>query len=453
METVEGVAAVRVKGGLEEEIRIELNEKQLTLIGMDIQQVRDRLAQENVNLAGGNLKEGQTEYLVRTLNEFQNINEIRDLVIGRWNGVDIKIKDVGNVYRTNKEREIITRINGTESVEIEIFKEADANIVSVAKKVKDKLYGTEVQREFVENLKQQEELKKEKKEEKKEEKAQGRQRGGPGGMGDAMRKAQMTNFISYQLPDGIEIETLSDQSIFIENSVNEVKNTAMMGGALAIIVLFIFLRKLLPTLIIAIAIPVSIVATFAPMRIFDVTLNIMSLGGLALGIGMLVDNSIVVLESIYRCREEGDDLITATLRGVSEVGGAVIASTLTTIAVFFPIVFVEGVAGQVFGDMALTVVFSLLASLAVALFVIPMLSSRQTSVFIKDAQVTRIPKQYILNFPLKDKVKTLFEENNKDSFGQKFKTWIVLFLESIFTWLFKHLYMMLAYFIFVILTG
>ena len=143
------------------------------------------------------------------------------------------------------------------------------------------------------------------------------------------------------------------------------------------------------TLIVGISIPISVVATFAPMKIFDVSLNIMSLGGLALGIGMLVDNSIVVLESISRCREEGDGLVQATIRGVGEVGGAVFASTLTTIAVFFPIVFVEGVAGQIFGDMSLTVVFSLLASLAVALFLIPMLSSRETSKFVASAQIYR----------------------------------------------------------------
>ena len=173
---------------------------------------------------------------------------------------------------------------------------------------------------------------------------------------------------------------MSDQSIFIENAVNEVKSTAVIGGILAIIVLFVFLRNLTATLIMGISIPISVISTFAPMKIFYVSLNIMSLGGLALGIGMLVDNSIVVLESISRCREEGDDLIQATIRGVGEVGGAVFASTLTTIAVFFPIVFVEGVAGQVFGDMSLTVVFSLLASLAVALFLIPMLASRESQV-------------------------------------------------------------------------
>jgi len=164
LESVDGVAAIKVKGGLEEEIRVELDENQLTLIGMDIQTVRNRLTQENVNLAGGNLKEGQTEYLVRTLNEFRSIKEIEELVIGQFNGINIKIKDIGRVSRTSKEREIITRIKGTESVEIEIYKEADANIVAVAKRVKNRLYGTVEQQEFVAEMKRQEEEAKKRKE-------------------------------------------------------------------------------------------------------------------------------------------------------------------------------------------------------------------------------------------------------------------------------------------------
>ena len=192
----------------------------------------------------------------------------------------------------------------------------------------------------------------------------------------AMEHLRMIDFISHRLPPGAKLELLSDQSGFIENSITEVQINALIGGTMAVLVLFVFLRNVVHTLIVGLTIPVSIMATFAPMYMFDVSLNIMSLGGLALGIGMLVDNSIVVLESIFRCREEGDDLVQATVRGTGEVGTAVFASTLTTITVFFPIVFVEGVAGQIFGDMALTVVFSLLASLGVALFFIPMLASR-----------------------------------------------------------------------------
>ncbi len=410
LETIDGVAAVKVKGGLEEEIRVELNEQKLTLIGMNIRMVEERLMQENVNLAGGNLKEGQTEYLVRTLNEFKSTEEIANVIIGRFNNVDIKVQDVGRVYRTSKEREIITRINSKESVEIEIFKEADANIVSVAERVKNRLYGTVAQQEFVAKMKAEQEgsTQPAKKDQKKNNP--------PGG---EFMAGMMTNFLAYSLPEGIHIETLTDQSIFIKNSIDEVKSTAIVGGILAVIVLFVFLRRLGPTVIIGLSIPISIIATFAPLRMFDVSLNIMSLGGLALSIGMLVDNSIVVLENIARRRDEGDDLLTATIRGVSEGGGAVIASTLTTIAVFFPIVFVEGVAGQVFGDMALTVVFSLLASLAVALFLIPMLSSRQAGQMSVAAGSTTFNTDFILRFKNREEVDLLLSETNRSALAEK----------------------------------
>ena len=405
LEKQEGVAAVKVKGGLEEEIHVALNERQIAIMGLDIGQINARLAANNVNMPGGNLREGQVEYLIRTLNEFQTIDEISELIIAQQGGADIHLRDIGEVYRSHKDREIVTRVNGGESIEIEIYKEADANIVEVAHLVRNALYGLPVQRAFVDQLQKEEEKKQaeeegageEEEEEKgeeeeeeegekeKEEEEGAEKKEGEGDLQEEKRAAarqaieflKMTDFISFRLPEGAELEVLSDQSVFIQNSIDEVKSSAMLGGLMAVLVLFIFLRNVVHTLIIGLTIPISIVATFAPMYIFDVSLNIMSLGGLALGVGMLVDNSIVVLESIFRCREEGDDLIRATIRGTGEVGTAVFASTLTTIAVFFPIVFVEGVAGQVFGDMSLTVVFSLLASLCVALFFIPMLASRQ----------------------------------------------------------------------------
>jgi HAE1 family hydrophobic/amphiphilic exporter-1 len=425
LETVEGVAAVKVKGGLEEEIRVELDEQKLTIIGIDIQQVKNRLAQENINLAGGNLKEGETEYIVRTLNEFRDVGEISEIVVGNWNGREIKIRDIANVKRTNKEREIITRINGAESVEIEIYKEADANIVNVAKVVSNIIFGTTEQQEFVKQLALKEKDKKKTAEKSKQ--------AGPGmaGAGAALQKRMMTNFIAYNLPDGVKIDKLSDQSIFIENAVNEVKSTAVLGGILAVIILFVFLRNFTLTLIVGISIPISVVATFAPMKIFDVSLNIMSLGGLALGIGMLVDNSIVVLESISRCREEGDGLVQATIRGVGEVGGAVFASTLTTIAVFFPIVFVEGVAGQIFGDMSMTVVFSLLASLAVALFLIPMLSSRTTSKYITSERIQELRSNNIISYSTEALMKRLAENEEKEySVSQLAKTGFIYIFKT-----------------------
>ncbi len=355
LEKVPGVAAVKVKGGYEEEIRVDVKEKQLAVLGLSLQQVSQRLYQENINIAGGNLKDGDTEYVVRTLNEFADLDEIRDLVVAYHDGVPVRLRDFAEVRTYFKDRQVITRVNGEEAVEIAVYKEADANLVAVSRAVRNRIFGTESQRARWEAQK--------------------------AGGGKALFPP---GYIAAELPEGMHMDLLSDRSTFVEASIAEVRNTALMGGVLAVIVLYFFLRNIITTLIIGTAIPISVIATFAPMHLADVTLNIMSLGGLALGIGMLVDNSIVVLESIFRCREEGDSILQAAARGAGEVGGAVTASTLTTIAVFFPIVFVEGVAGQVFGDMALTVVFSLLASLAVALYFIPMLASRDfTSYFQK----------------------------------------------------------------------
>lgn len=367
LDQIPGVAAIKVKGGLEEEIRVEINEKKLALTQINISQVKDRLMQENINLAGGSLKEGQTEYLVRTLNEFKNIEEMQNLVVGYLDRAPVYLKDIAHVYKTSKEREIVTKINNKESVEIEIYKSAEANIVEVAKSIRLRFFGPA---EKPAELKSLNDAGKEKSKENAEKKKDNNGKDVPVGLAGSA-------------PDGVKFSILSDQSVFIKNSIDEVKSAAMSGGLLAILILLIFLRNFKSTLIVALSIPISVLATFAPMNLMHVTLNIMSLGGLALGIGMLVDNSIVVLESIFRCREEGDGLVEATIRGTHEVGGAVTASTLTTVAVFFPIIFVKGVAGQIFGDMALTIVFSLLASLGVALVFIPMLVSRTSSLNVE----------------------------------------------------------------------
>ena len=326
LEPIEGVAAVKVKGGLEEEIQVRLLEEQLRRTNLSIDTVIKRLQAENINLAGGSMRDGRTRYLVRTVNEFKDLADIRELVIVSREGRDVKLKDIAEVDSGFKDRDVITRVDGREAVEVEVYKEADANIVDMAGRVTTATVS-------------------------------------------AVRPRLQSEY-------GADISVLTDRSLFIESSIDEVRDTAISGGMLAIIILFLFLRDIKSTLIVAISIPISVLVTFAPLNMAGVSLNIMSLGGLALGIGMLVDNSIVVLESIHRCKEEGDDYITATVRGTSEVGSAVISSTLTTVAVFFPMVFVEGIAGQMFGDLGLTVVFSLLASLAVALFLIPMLASR-----------------------------------------------------------------------------
>ncbi|MFQ5741816.1 MAG: efflux RND transporter permease subunit, partial [Acidobacteriota bacterium] len=319
------VAAVRVSSGLEEEIAVELDESLLASLGISIQEVTQRLGQENINLTGGTLQEGESKYLVRTLNEFATVDEINDVIVAQRQGVPIRVSDIGTVYTGHKDRDIITRINGRESVEIAVFKAADANTVSVARGVRERLAGLE-------------------------EEYKGKR-------------------------DPLDFEVVFDQSEFIQQSIDEVLQTAMYGGILAVVVLFAFLRSIKSTVIIGLSIPLSIVTTFFLMYSWDISLNIMSLSGLALGIGMLVDNSIVVLESIFRYQQSGYSPREAASRGAGEVGSAVVASTLTTICVFAPIVFVEGIAGQLFGDQALTVTFSLVASLLVAIMLIPMLAS------------------------------------------------------------------------------
>ncbi len=323
IEALEGVAAAQVSGGLEEEIRVEVDEARLAALGLPIGTINRVLREENINASGGRLRDRNAEYIVRTLSRFEDLADIENVTVSARGGKVVKLGDVATVTRTHKDRTTITHIGGRESVEIAVFKEGDANIVEMAQRVKGHL--------------------------------------------DRLRN---------ELPDGMNIEVLFDQSLFIAQAIQEVRNNALVGGLLAVVVLFVFLCDFRSTLIIGVAIPLSIVATFILMLTKGVSLNIMSLGGLALGVGMLVDNSIVVLESIHRRREqagEGADLSEEVARGAGEVAGAVTASTLTTLAVFVPIVFVVvGVAGQIFRDQALTVTFSLAVSLVVALTFTPM---------------------------------------------------------------------------------
>jgi HAE1 family hydrophobic/amphiphilic exporter-1 len=325
LESLEGVAAVQVEGGLEEEIHVEVETARLARLGLSLNQVTGRLAAENVNLTGGLLKDGEAEFLVRTLNEFREVEEIGEIAVGQSGPALVKLKDVAQVRQGFREREVIARIGGREGVALSIFKEGDANTVQVHQAVLRRL--------------------------------------------DTFAQ-EYRNLLGES-----RIELVADQATFIRQSVDEVLNTALIGGTLAVLILYLFLRNLKSTAIISLSIPISVVATFFLMFASGVTLNIMSLGGLALGVGMLVDNSIVVLENIQRHRDQGLSILEAARVGSQEVGTAVSASTLTTICVFLPIVFVEGVAGQLFGDQSLTVTYSLVASLVVALMLIPMLSS------------------------------------------------------------------------------
>ena len=322
LEAEEGTAAVKVSGGLEDEIQIRVDQHKLSQLGISIGQISERIRTENVNLSGGRLEEGNQRFLVSRLNEFQSVDEFRDAIIAYVSGQPIYLRDVATVEQGYKDREAITRVKGQESVELAIYKEGDANTVQVAQRIERRL--------------------------------------------QAVRKS---------LPENFELITVYDQSTFISSAVSDVRLAAVLGGLIAIFVLYGFLRDARATTIVGIAIPVSVIGTFLLMYMNDISLNIMSLGGIALAVGMLVDNSIVVLENIVRKKEQGAGILEAAQTGTTEVGSAVVAATLTTIAVFFPMVFISGIAGQLFKDQALTVTFALTFSLIVALTLIPMLAS------------------------------------------------------------------------------
>ncbi len=322
LESIDGVAAVKISGGLEDEIQVLIDQDRLAQYGLTVAELTNRLNQENVNLSGGDLKQGTRRYLVRTVNQFQSVDDIRDLVVAVRGQQPIYLRDLATIEAGYKERKAIIRLNGREAVEVAIYREGDANTVQVANRAK-----------------------------------------------------QQIEKISETLTGRYTLQVVDDQSVFIEQAISQVKDAAIIGGVLAILIIYLFLRQGMPTLIIAVAIPLSVLSSFFLMNVSGLSLNIMSLGGLALAVGLLVDNAIVVLENISRHRAAGKRVLDAAIDGCSEVAGAVTASTLTTVAVFVPLVFVEGIAGQLFREQALTVTFTLILSLLVAVLVIPMLAS------------------------------------------------------------------------------
>lgn len=335
LESLLGVASVKLGGGLEQEYQVIIDQHKLAQLNLSSQEIINRINAENINISAGKLIEGNTQYLVRTLNQFTDIRQIGELVVYRENGQIITLNDIATIVDGYKERTDVTRINAVEAVELAIYKEGDANTVQVAKLINNKL--------------------------------------------DAINKS---------LGDRYQLTVVYDQSTFISNAISEVKSAALIGGLLAMLILYLFLRSIIPTLIISLSIPVSVIATFNMMYGNAISLNIMSLGGIALATGLLVDNAIVVLENIARYKEQGLSAVEAARKGTKEVSGAIIASTLTTLAVFVPLIFVEGVAGQLFADQAMTVAFALIASLIVALTLIPMLASRQVSQEVDESEAS-----------------------------------------------------------------
>ncbi len=322
LDPIAGVAAIKISGGYEKEIEILPDQFRMSQLGLSIDDISSRLRQENINLTGGAIKQGNELFLVRTINQFSDINDIRELIITTRGGRIIKVKDVAEVKLGYKDRKSINRLDGKEAIEMAIYKEGDSNTVSVAEAVK-------------------------------------------AGLQD----------IRKSLPEGSQLKIINDQSLFIKDAIDNVVSSAIIGGLLAVLVIFLFLRDAWATLIIALLIPVSVIAGFFFMYQAGVSFNIMSLGGVALAVGLLVDNGIVVLENIASKIKQQGEGVEAIQQGASDVGSAITASTLTTVAVFLPLVFVSGIAGQLFKDQALTVTFTLIVSLLFALLLIPMMSS------------------------------------------------------------------------------
>ena len=324
LEQLDGVALASITGGPVREIQVIVNPDLLQVHGVKVGDVTEALDRANYSAPGGTIRRGRYRYSLRTLGEFQQVEELQDVVVARPEGGGVlRLRDVATVGEGEAERETIARYNGVPAIGLLVYKEAGSNTVRVADSVDETL--------------------------------------------DQLRA---------EFPE-VTIEVASSQATFIRNAISNVVQALAVGGILAFLVLFLFLRDPRYPVAVGLAIPLSVLAAFTLCYLFDVSLNVMSLGGLALGVGMLVDNSIVVLENVFRHREEeGRGPVESASIGAREVAGAITASTLTTIAVFGPVLYVEGVAGALFADLSLAVAFSLLASLLVALTLLPVLAAR-----------------------------------------------------------------------------
>jgi HAE1 family hydrophobic/amphiphilic exporter-1 len=322
LERIPGVAAVNVRGGLEREIHVALDPAKINALAIPLESIIARIREGNVNIPAGTIEKGNFEITIRTPGEYTNLKQLQDTVIAVRQGAPIQLREIALVEDSWTKITRVVRVDGVPGMWMSINKQSGKNTVEVAR----------------------------------------------GALAELKR-------INRDIPQ-IKIIPIIDTSDYIQRSITNVGTSAIYGGMLAIVVLLLFLRNFRSTIVIATAIPVSIIATFALLYFGNFTLNIMTLGGLALGIGMLVDNAIVVLENIFRMRESGDLLEKAAVNGVEEVTAAVIASTLTTMVVFLPLIFVRGMSGVMFKQLSIVVSFALLCSLAVALTMVPMLSAR-----------------------------------------------------------------------------
>lgn len=322
LEQVAGVGSVDLDGGYEREVSVKVDQGRLEAYGLSLKQVSDRLSQENVDSSGGFATEGKAEYLVRTLARFTSLNDIKEAILAAPNGVPVRMKDIASVEDTHKEARILAYLDKTPSVGLNVRKQPDANTLEVITDVKKVLQ--KIQQDY----------------------------------------PNVTVTITY------------DQGAYIKNSVMNVQENAIIGGLLAVLVIYLFLRSARSTFIVALSIPLSLIATFMMFQFKGLTINLMSLGGLALGVGMIVDDAIVIIENIYRHLEQKKTIWQAVDDATAEIGGAVIATTVTVMVVFLPIAFATGMSGMLFTEFTLAVVFSIGVSLVMALTVVPCLATQ-----------------------------------------------------------------------------
>lgn len=320
IERVPGVASVDVWGALEREIQVNLYPDKVKALGLPLDLIINKIRQENIDIPAGTIEKGNYEIVIRIPGVYTRIDEIRETIVAVRDGATIRLKDIASVEDTHRRITRVARINGIPGVRMMVYKQSGKNTVNIAEGVLKE----------IERLRQ-------------------------------------------DYPQ-IQFITIRDSSKFIKRAISNVASAATYGGILAIGVLLFFLTSVRSTLVIALSIPISIIATFALIYFGGFTLNVMTLGGLALGVGMMVDNSIVVLENIFRLKETGTPTYQASVNGAKEVTSAIIASTLTTLIVFLPMVFVRGASGVMFKQLAYVVSFALACSLFVALTIVPMLS-------------------------------------------------------------------------------
>jgi hydrophobic/amphiphilic exporter-1 (mainly G- bacteria), HAE1 family len=322
LERVPGVAAVTVEGGLRRQIHVELSKEKIRALDLPVDRVVSLLRTENQNIPLGEIDEGDRTFLVRSQGQFESLNEIRDLVVMTRTGVPVYMRDIAEVKDSTEDFRAFTRINGKPGVRLRVTKQSGTNTVEIA---------------------------------------------------DAVR-AEVAK-INREIPT-VTLTVLDDSSVFIKRSINAVQEHALVGGFLVMAIIFAFLRNLRATFIVFTSIPISVIGTFALLYFNGYTLNTMTFGGLALGIGMIVDASIVVLENTFRHMEHGKDRMTASIDASEEVWSAILASTLTHIAVFVPLLFLTGVSSIMFKQLSVVVMFSLTMSLFVAVTIVPVLCSR-----------------------------------------------------------------------------